>query len=691
MKVYTSDKKITIGFFGHMSSGKTSFAETMFFNAGLINRMGKTQEKNTVLDFEVEEQNRGQSINLSMGYVEHMDKKIQIVDAPGFLDFQGEIISGLFAADIAALFINPASAIEVGLEKSLELAEDRDKPVIFIINGIDRENSEWQKAFKDIESYSTIGIAPLTIPIGEKGDFKGIINLLTMKAHMYKDASGKPEITDIPAEHKDIAESFREKMIEAIAESSDELTEKYLETMELDEKDIATGLKLGLAAGKFRPLFVSSAVKNGGVDAFMDIVSAYFPKYSDFKPAGLLKGEEQVELARNEASPFTAYVFKTLSDAHLGDVVTTKVITGKVAAGTDFYNLNKEKAEKSGQLYVLLGDKKDTIDEASAGDIVSFVKLKVTETMDSICGKAAQLQVPGIEFPEPIYSLAIQPKSKDDQEKVSIALNKISKEDPSFKSYMDKEFGDFIISGMGDTHVSMILEKIKRKFGVEVDTANPQVPYRETITASAEAQGRYKKQSGGRGQFGDTWIKLEPCSEGFEFVNAVVGGSIPKNFIPSVEKGVKGAMEKGALAGYPVVNVKVILYDGSYHTVDSSDMAFQVAGSMGFKNACEKAKMILLEPIYDFFITSPEENQGDIMGDLSGRRGKIQGTEQKKGGKVVISARVPLAEMFTYINILKSMTGGRGFYSMKFSHYEAVPSNLSQKIVKEREELFNKE
>ncbi len=691
MKTYTSDKKITIGLFGHNSSGKTSFAEAMFFNGGLTTRIGKISEGNTLLDFGAEEKTKNQSVNLGIGYVEHNDTKIQILDAPGFLDFQGEIISGLYATDIAALFVNPGSAIEVGLEKAVELIDEMKVPSFFIINGVDKENSEFNKAFEDISVYSSLGIAPITLPMGEKGNFKGIINLLDQKAYIYKDASGKPEITEIPDEYKEMASKFHERMVEAIAEASDELTEKYLETMELDQEDIKKGLKLGMINEKFRPLFTTSATKNAGVNVAADIISNYFPKYNELGEMAVKMQDKDHKLKRNENEPLSGFVFKTISDQHLGDIINIKITSGKIDSSGEFYNVTKEKLEKAGQIYWILGDKKREVPGVSAGDIASFVKLKVTETKDAISTKEDCIIVKTMEYPEPIYSIAIQPKSKDDQEKISIALQKLNREDPSFNSYMDKEFGEFILSGMGDSHLNMILEKVKTKFGVEVDTATPQVPFRETITIKAEARGRYKKQTGGHGQFGDTYLRVEPNPEGYEFVNAIVGGSIPRNYIPSVEKGVKGAMEKGVLAEFPIVNIKVTLFDGSYHSVDSSDMAFQIAGSLGFKEACKSAKMILLEPIYDFEIIVPEENQGDIMGDLSGRRGKIQGTDQRKGHKIVVKASVPLAEMFTYLNTLKSMTGGRGFYTMKFSHYEPVPQNISKKIIEVRKKESEKE
>ncbi|MCD6579582.1 elongation factor G [bacterium] len=682
MNNFSPDKKITIGFFGHNSTGKTSLGEAIFYNAGLKNRIGNTTEGNTTLDFTAEEKTKKQSINLAMGYGIFNDILINVLDSPGFLDFLGEIISGIYTCDIAALFVNPGSPIEVGFEKSLELIEEYKKPSFMILNGLDKENSDFKKAFTDIKSYSNLAIVPVTIPVGEKGDFKGVINLLDNK--MYTASDGKLNAEEIPAALKDYAETYRESMIEAIAEASDELTDKYLETMELSEEDIVKGLKIGLVNNKFRPLFVTSAIKNIGVDVLTEIVSKYFPKYSDFPEIeGELKGEK-VKIKRTKDETLTGIVFKTMSDPHLGDVISIKIISGNIIGGNEFYNITKDSSEKAGQIFQLLGEKKEELSETSAGDIVAFVKLKNTQTKDLIAKKGNLIEVPKIEYPEPIYSIAIIPKSKEDQEKVGTALKKLNHEDPSFKFFMDKEFGDFILSGMGDIHISIILEKLKRKFKVELDTEKPKVPYRETITKSAEARGRYKKQTGGKGQFGDTWIKVEPSDKEFEFIDAIVGGVIPKNFIPSVEKGIRGALSSGILAGYPVVNVKAKLYDGSYHPVDSSDMAFQIAGSLGFKSACGEAGMKLLEPIYEFFITVPDDYLGDIMGDLSGRRGRIVGTDQKKAGKTLVTARVPLAEMFTYINTLKSMTSGRGFYTMKFSNYETIPQNIAQKIIEEK-------
>ena len=682
MKNFSPDKKITIGFFGHNSTGKTSLSETIFYNAGLRNRIGNTGEGNTALDFTAEEKARKQSINLSMGYGIFNDVLINILDSPGFLDFLGEIISGIYACDIVALFANPGSPIEVGFEKTLELVNQENKSAFIILNGIDKENSDFKKSFEDLKSYSNLAIVPITIPVGEKGDFKGVINLLDNK--MYTANDGKLNGVDIPVDLKDYADEYREKMIEAVAEASDELTDKYLETMELSEEDIKKGLKIGLINNKFRPLFSTSAIKNIGVDVLTEIISKNFPKYQDFPEIKADLNGEEIVLKRTQEETLSGFIFKTMSDPHLGDIVSAKILSGQISSGGEFYNITKDSTEKVGQIFQLLGEKKEDIPLAIAGDVVAFVKLKNSETKDLIASKDKPVKVANIEYPEPIYSIAIKPKSKEDQEKVGTALTKLNKEDPSFKFFMDKEFGDFILSGMGDVHISIILEKLKRKFKVELGTEKPKVPYRETITKPASARGRYKKQTGGRGQFGDTWIKIEPNETGFEFVDAIVGGVIPRNFIPSVEKGIRGALESGILAGYPVVNVKATLYDGSYHPVDSSDMAFQIAGSMGFKAACQEAGMKLLEPIYEFYITVPDDNLGDIMGDLSGRRGKIMGTEQKKGGKTLVTAKVPLSEMFTYINTLKSMTSGRGFYTMKFSHYETVPQNIAQKIIEEK-------
>ncbi len=687
MNNFSPDKKLTIGFFGHNSTGKTSLGEAIFYNAGLKNRIGNPNDGTTTLDFTAEEKTKKQSINLAMGYGIFNDVLINVLDSPGFLDFLGEIISGIYACDIAALFANPGSPIEVGFEKTMELVNQYGKPSIVILNGIDKENSDFKKSFEDIKTYSNLAIVPITIPVGEKGNFKGVINLLDNK--MYIASDGKLKSEDIPADLKDYAATYKEIMVESIAEASDELTDKYLETMELSEEDIEKGLRIGLTNNKFRPLFVTSAIKNIGVDVLTEITSKYFPKYSEFSEIpGELNGEP-VKLKRTADETLSGIIFKIMTDPHLGDVVSAKIVSGQVKGGSEFFNITKDSTEKVGQIFQLLGEKKEEVPMASAGDIIAFVKLKNTETKDLISAKTRQVKIKGIEYPEPIYSIAIKPKSKEDQEKVGTALTKLNREDPSFKFFMDKEFGDFILSGMGDVHISIILEKLKRKFKVELGTEKPQVPYRETITKTAEARGRYKKQTGGRGQFGDTWIKIEPNESGFEFVDAIVGGVIPKNFIPSVEKGINGALESGILAGYPVVNVKATLYDGSYHPVDSSDMAFQIAGSMGFKAACQQAGMKLLEPIYEFYITVPDDNLGDIMGDLSGRRGRIVGTDQKKGGKTLVTAKVPLAEMFTYINTLKSMTSGRGFYTMKFSHYESVPQNIAQKIIeakKAREE-----
>ncbi|HDS08868.1 MAG TPA: elongation factor G, partial [Firmicutes bacterium] len=540
--------------------------------------------------------------------------------------------------------------------------------------------------------YKENSFVVFTFPIGKEANFNGVVDIVSQKAYIYNDASGTAEVKDIPNDIKDEVAKLKQELVEFVAETNDALTEKYLEEGVLTEDEIQTGLKEGIRNGTIIPVFAGSAVKNIGIHPFLEGLINYFPNPSQINE---IKGinpadDSEIIIKPEEKNPLCGFVFKTVSEPHVGEMFYVRIFSGQLKSASDFFNVNKGKVERTGQLMIALGKKRIDVDALDCGDIGVMVKLKETETGDTITDNELKVRLPEIIYPDPIYSLALHPKSKQDQEKLSQSLAKLHKEDPSFTYRMDPEFSETIISGSGDMHLNVIIERLSRKFDVAITTGLPRVPYRETIKGSAKKQGKYKRQSGGRGQYGDVHIELKPFpAGGFEFVDAIVGGVVPKNYVPAVEKGIRGAMQEGYLAGCPVVDISATIYDGSFHPVDSSDMAFQIAGSMAFKNCMAEAKPVLLEPIYKVDITVPEEYMGDIMGDLNSRRGKILGMDTKDKHQI-ISALVPLAEMFTYINDLKSMTGGRGSFTMKYEKYEEVPAHIAEKIIenkkKEKEE-----
>ncbi len=693
MKKVDIEKKRNIVLIGHGGSGKTSLIEAILYDTKMTDRLGQINEGNTVMDYDPEEIKKQNSISTSCGYAFYKDHKINLIDTPGFADFIGDVISSLRVADSTLTIVCGINGIEVGTERAWDLSIN--KPRVVFINKLDKEMSNFNKVYDQLKKqFREFSLAVFSIPIGSEADFKGVVDIVSNKAIMYSDTTGKFEVKEVPGDMKDEVNKIREELIEFVAELTDELTEKYLDEGTLSDKEFSKGLKEGIKSGKIIPVLAGSSTQNIGIHTLLDTINNYLPNPTEIPEITGINPKDDSEITREPKAeePLCGYIFKTVSEPHVGEMYFIRIFSGHLKAASDFYNVNKQKSERTGQTMIALGKKRDDLDTLETGDIGVLVKLKDTETGDSITDANNQIQLPPVQYPDPIYSLALNPKSKQDQEKLSQSLTKLHKEDPSFSYRMDVEFSETIISGLGDMHLNAIIERLSRKFDVAITTSLPQVPYRETIKKTVKKQGKYKRQSGGRGQYGDVHVEIKPLpsGSGFEFIDGIVGGVVPKNYIPAVEKGIKGAMADGFLAGFPVVDMSAKLYDGSFHQVDSSDMAFQIAGSMAWKKCMEDAKPILLEPIYKVDIAVPEDYMGDIMGDLNSRRGKILGMSSK-GKNQVISALVPLSEMFTYINDLKSMTGGRGSFTMIFEKYEEVPAHAAEKIIEARKKKDEEE
>ncbi|MBN2424314.1 MAG: elongation factor G [Calditrichaceae bacterium] len=689
MKEFQTEQIRNIGFGGHGGTGKTSLVEALLFNLKEINRMGTIEQGNTVSDYNEDEIKRQISLNTALAHGIWKDHKINIIDTPGYSDFFGEVVGAARVIDTAFLVVSAASGVEVGTEQVWEQAEKNKVPRFFIINKLDRENLNFDDVVKGLIDSFGHQVVLAQFPVETGPNFSSIIDLFRMKILKFsKDNSGNYTEEDIPADLKDKADDLHLKLIEAVAESDDSLMEKYFEAGALTEEEFSSGFKKAVAQDAVFPIFCMAATTNVGVKRLLDIAVNFCPAPNELDAK---VGEKEVTRKVSVSEPASAFIFKTLSEMHMGELSYFKVMSGSIKTGDDLINSSTGQSERMGQMFSLNGKNKISVERFNAGDIGAVVKLKGTHTGNTLCAKGKEIKYPKIEFPEPLIRSAIRPKAKGDEDKISNGLHTLHEEDPTFVYNQDAELHQTIISGQGEMHLAIILSRLKERFGVEVEEEEPRIPFRETIKKKAEAQGKYKKQSGGRGQYGDCHLRLEPMARGekFEFVDAIVGGVIPNKFIPAVEKGVIETMEKGVLAGYPVVDVRVSVFDGSYHNVDSSEMAFKVAASMGFKKAFEQANPVLLEPIINVEVRVPDEYMGDVMGDISSRRGKIMGMDSD-GRFQVINAQVPLAELFRYSTALRSMTAGRGIHKRSFSHYEEVPSEFAQKIIasakKEKEE-----
>jgi elongation factor G len=679
MKSTDSDKLRNIVLVGHGQSGKTSLASAILFNTGMVNRLGKVDQGNTVTDYDEEEIEKKITIQASVAYAVHDKHKINIIDTPGFSNFAWEARVGLRAAETAVMLVNAAEGIEVQTEKIFESVTELKKPAIFVINKMKKELAEFDKTFDSIvETFGKNTIA-VQYPMGQGENFSGIVDLINMKAYKYStDDKGTFEEIDIPADIKDEIDSRREALVEKVAENDEKLMEKYFEEGDLSPEEMAAGLKAGIISRDIFPVLVTDANANMGTRHFTDFIVNYTPSILDMGEIATVDGS----IKPDANAPLSAFVFKTISDPFTGKISILKVFSGKFKPDSSYYNVNKASAERVGGVFYLQGKAQETVEEALPGDIVAVAKLKDTQTGDTLTIKGEKTKFPEIQFPVPSISFAIEPKSRDDENRISTALQKIMEEDPTIKSQREVQTKELVISGNGQLHVELVVSRLKKRYNVTVDMKPPKIPYKETIKGNADVEVKYKKQTGGRGQYAHVLIKMDPLARGtdFEFEETIFGGSIPKNYIPAVEKGIREAKEAGVVSGYPVVDFKVNLYDGSFHDVDSSDMAFKICASKAFKKAMKEAKPTILEPIMQVEVVTPEEFMGDINGNLSGRRGKIQGMETK-GKNNVIKALVPLAEMLDFSPTLTSITGGRGSYFMEFAHYEEVPHQLQKKVI----------
>lgn len=679
MKKYSGDQIRNIGIAGHSGSGKTSVAEAMLFAMGEINRIGRTDQGNTTSDYNEDEIDRQISISASMLHGEWKGSKINLLDTPGFADFYGDALSAMRAADVMMLVVSGTSGVEVGTERKRELADKFDMPRFYVVNHMDRENVSFDKVYDDLRERFGKRLNIAQIPLQSGPGFQSVVDIIKQKMYTYaEDGSGKVTVEDIPEAAAGRVAEIRNNLIEAVAESDDALLEKYFEAGELSEDEIVTGFTNAIKSHMVVPIVCCSATNNIGISAILDFISDYIPTSNLLDPVS--NGEETRQ--RSDSEGLSALVFKTISEAHVGELSFVRVYSGMLKSGDEVYNATQGKSERIGQIYIMNGKEKKTVSEVHAGDIAALVKLKSTHTGDSLTEKSKPFKLKPIDFPEPLINLAVTTATQGDEDKLGSGLNTLHEEDPTFIVRFDPELKQTIVSGLGEMHLDIVFKRLKQRYGVEVESSEPRIPYRETIRKKAEAQGKYKKQSGGRGQYGDAHIRLEPAERGagIEFINEITGGVIPTKFIPAVEKGAREACEKGVLAGFNVVDVKITVFFGSYHNVDSSENSFRMAGSMGFKKAFMDASPMLLEPIYDIEVKVPESYMGDVMGDISSRRGKISGMDSD-GRFQVVKAKVPLSELFKYTTSLRSMTHGQGLFHREFSHYEEVPSDVAAKII----------
>jgi len=673
-----------VGIVGHGGVGKTSLVEALLFAAGAVTRLGKVDDGTTTTDFDPDEIKRKISINTAVAYCDWKGHRVNLVDTPGYGDFIADARAGLRVVEGAVVVVDGVAGVQVQTEKVWKFANEYALPRAIVVNRLDRERADFFRTLESLERRLKGRIVPLQIPVGEESGFRGFVDLGKMRAVVYAD--GKATETDIPADAADRAREFREKLVEAAAETDDDLLARYLEQGALEDAEMLRALRLGITQGKIVPVLCAAATRGIGIAPLLDLFVHEFPSPADRGEAPGTDGKSRQPATRaaDAKAPVSALVFKTLSDPHVGKLSLFRVYSGTLRSESQLLNVSRGAKERMSHVSWLMGKTAKNVEALGPGEIGVVAKLKETLTGDTLAEEAHPFELPRITFPEAAISFAIQPKTRGDEDKISNALARISEEDPTVHYHYDPETKQLLVSGVGNLHVEMVVERMKRKYNVDVNLLPPRIPYKETVKGRAEGQGKYKKQTGGRGQYGDTWLRVEPLARGggFEFVDDIFGGAVPRNFIPSVEKGVRDCMKRGILAGYPIVDLKVTLYDGSYHDVDSSDMAFQIAASMGLQKIFMDAHPILLEPIMNVEVTAPSDQAGDVIGDLNSRRGRIVGMEPS-GETAVVRAQAPMAEMLTYEPSLRSMTGGRGTYSMEFSHYEEVPAFLADKIIKE--------
>ena len=676
-----------IGIMAHIDAGKTTTTERILFYSGKTHKIGEVHDGAATTDWMVQEQERGITITSACITTEWKGCQINVIDTPGHVDFTVEVERSLKVLDGAVAVFCARAGVQPQSEKVWGQANKYHVPRIAYINKMDRDDANFLRAVETMRVRLRTNAMPIQLPVGAEANFKGIVDLVTMKAKIYKDDTGKEfDITDVPADMKKEAEKYRAQMIERIAEVSDELTEKYLEGKEFTEAEIKGAIRKGTIEMKFTPVLCGSSFKNKGVQMLLDAVVDYMPSPVDV-PAikGVNAKGETVERKSSDSEPFAGLAFKIATDPFVGRLCFFRVYSGSISAGSYVYNSTKDKKERAGRIVQMHANKREEITEIHAGDIAAIIGLKDTITGDTLCDPDKPVILESMNFAEPVIQLAIEPKTKNDQEKLITALIKLAEEDPTFRTFTDQETGQTIIAGMGELHLEIIVDRLKREFKVEVNEGRPQVAFRETIKNRVEVEGKYIKQSGGRGQYGHCKIIMEPQDQGkgYEFVDKTVGGSIPKEYIPAIDKGIQEAKKSGALAGFECVDFKVTVIDGSFHEVDSSEMAFKIAGSMAFKEGMRKGNGVLLEPIMELEVIAPMDYMGDIMGDINRRRGQLLGNEERFGSTVV-RANVPLSEMFKYSTQLRSITSGRGEFTLVFSHYAEVPRNVAEKIIGER-------
>ncbi len=687
MKRPETAKIRNIALVAHGTAGKTTLTEALLFCAGATTRLGRVDDGTTMTDFDEDEIRRKISISTALAWAEWKGHKLNLVDTPGFAAFLTDARNSLRVVDGAVVVVGATDGVKVQTEKVWSTAASLELPRAVYLSKMDRERADFARAVEDVRKNLSASAVPVQVPIGHEAGFVGVVDLVRMRALRFTpDGNGKPTEDEVPAALRELAEGQRAVLVEAVAEADDRLLEKYLESGELSESEVREGLLRGIREQKLFPILCGAPGRNIGVTPLLDLVVEAFPSPLDRPPVtGTDAKGNAVRCEAKDSGPLTALVFKTIADPFAGKVTMFRIYSGTMTSDSSVLNVGKGAKERIGQLLLLRGKQQTTTEALGAGDFGAVVKLKETGTGDTLCDEKAPVRLPEITFPAPVISFAVEPKAKGDEDKMSTAFSRLREEDPTIQIRYDPQTKETVVSGMGRAHVEIVAERLKRKFGVEVTLKTPRVPYKETIKARVrEVQGRHKKQTGGRGQFGDCWIHMEPMPRGggFEFSNQIVGGSIPRNFIPAVEKGIVEAMERGAIAGCQVVDLKVILYDGSSHSVDSSEMAFKLAGRLAFRKAMTQAKPTLLEPIMTVEVTAPGECMGDIVGDLNSKRGRVLGIDSK-GRNQVVKANVPLSEMLEFDPRLRSITGDRGDYSMEFSHYEEVPAHIQEKIVAE--------
>lgn len=693
MKTYDTGNIRNIVIVGHGSAGKTTLTEAMMFQTGVVGRMGRIDAGSTLSDTDPDEIHRQISISTSLLPVQYQGTKINLLDTPGYADFIGEVVGALKAGDTVLTVVDAVSGVEVQTERYWRMAEALNKPRIIFISKMDKDNANFAQTLAMLKSRFGASVVALQLPIGQEAQFRGVVDLVHMKALIESDDASAPKEETIPDDMLDEATTLRNAVMEAAAEADDELMMKYLEEGELSDEEIVKGIQEATRAGRIFPVLLGAPYKNYGTLPLMQLIVSSAPAPNQMPSVTALKGEQEIQLSNDSQGPLAAYAFKTTADPFAGRITFLRMFSGNLHSGSDVFNSNKDSKERVGNLFVVIGKSQDAVEAVPAGDIVQVAKLHTTTTADTLSTSGDRLIIPPASYPEPMLNFSIAPVNKGEEDKLGQGMHRFEEEDPTLRFDQDPETHEAIIAGMGELQLEVTRDRLKRKFNVDTVLGNPKVAFRETIRAAAEGHGRHKKQTGGAGQFGDVKLKLEPADRGagFEFVDAVVGGVVPRQYIPSVEKGVRETLKRGPLAGYPVVDVRVILYDGQYHPVDSKDIAFQTAGRLGFLDAMAKAQPVILEPFMDVEVTVPDEYIGDIIGGISSKRGRVQGSDSLGGGISVVKAQAPQAEMFQYSNELRALTQGRGSFTMSVSHYEEVPPHVAEQIIAEAAKRRNEE